>query len=166
MGNTNNQECILEKSETLFLTPSYIPTSSQATQTRRAPCVPHDLPMSHLSQESRPHALIFLPILPHFLQETLWNNPPSPHWPLPPWPLARIISVALPWKGCCLIWPQINLSEFIWYTQPGCPRVETWFLNLTTHPAEGLLSTQSYSMHSTLPPIFKGKGEVPQQSSG
>lgn len=46
VGNTSNQECILEKSETLSLIPSYFPTSSQATQTRRAPCVPHDLPVS------------------------------------------------------------------------------------------------------------------------
>ena len=57
MGNTNNQECILEKSETLFFTPSYIPTSSQATQTRRAPCVPLTCPC-HVCHRTRDPMLL------------------------------------------------------------------------------------------------------------
>lgn len=131
MRNTNNQERILEKSETLFLTPSCIHTSSQATRYMEGSMFSPRV--ARVTFSTGTEIPILLPFSkPHFLQETFWNNPPSPHWPLP--------------LTCCQnhqcstgrdaasfgLW--FNLSEFISFTQLGCVGVETWFLHLSIVP--------------------------------
>ena len=94
MHNTNNQEHILEKSETLFLTPSCIHTSSQATRYKEGSMFSSRVARVTFSTGTEiPFLLPFSKS--HFLQETFWNNPPSPHWPLPLWSAVRIINVAL-----------------------------------------------------------------------